>query len=159
MVSKRTETGRNDLLNTTSLNNRKGRMINFESLVVSMVGRIMGVGGERTQGRGTGRWLYSERAPEKRDCRRAPVFSTVRSWAASRMGNRKFRRRRRNQREWRQEMDNRCVIRKISQQGVTDSRMRLYRQQQGREKERKGTGITAVLFVKGNAWVAQHGIQ
>jgi len=158
VVSKRTGTGRDDLPNTTSLNNRKGRVINFESLVVSMVGRVMGVGGERTQGRGTGRWLYSERAPEKRDCRRAPAFSTVRSWAASRMGNRKFRRRRRNQREWRQEMDNRCVIRKISWQVITDRSYASVPAAAG-EKERKGTGIAAVLFVKGNAWVAQHGRQ
>ena len=74
------------------------------------------------------------------------------------MGNRKFRRRRRNQREWRQEMDNRCVIRKISWQVITDRSYASVPAAAG-EKERKGTGIAAVLFVKGNAWVAQHGRQ
>ena len=87
------ETGRDNSLNTTSLSNRKGWLINFGTLVfVFMVGRIIGIqtsedsggGGEgRTRGRGMGRWLDSERAPERKGkgVKSSPLL--LRSWAAS----------------------------------------------------------------------------
>jgi hypothetical protein len=69
------KTGKDGLLNAISLSSRKGWLINFRDLAfVLIVGSIVGVqtseGGGRTQGRGMGRWLESERAPKKREGKR-----------------------------------------------------------------------------------------
>ena len=75
MVRNWTEIGKDDLLNAISLSNRKGLLINFGTwafvfivgaLEVANEWQMRGRGGRRTQGRGMGRWLDSERAPKKK---------------------------------------------------------------------------------------------
>lgn len=83
--------GRDDLLSTMSLSSRKGWLINFGTLVVFMVERIMGEERARIKGGGKEadpreRSGSSTREPEKKEesTNRQPFL--VRSWAPIRNG-------------------------------------------------------------------------